>query len=443
VFIIDEVHMLSKAAFNGLLKTLEEPPAHVKFIFATTEIRKVPVTVLSRCQRFDLRRVDVAVLKAQFAKIAAAEGQIIDDEALTIIARLAEGSVRDGLSLLDQAFALASGKVGAADVRAMAGLADGVRIYDLLQTILKGDVASALQTFGALYDAGADPIQLLTDLADAVHAVSRIKVAGSDAASAALSETEKQRAITLAKALSVPVLARVWQMLLKALDETARSPRVLAAAEMAIIRLCYVSDLPPPNEVLKGFFATPSDGANSEQKPSATRSQPVTLAGAPEIARDNETIEDVAAIVEPPLQAPAKLESFAGVVALAAAKRDIKLRIALEDCVSLVRFRPGHIELKLLDKAPQNLAQELSRKLQDWTGERWMVSLAEAPGERPLGEIRREDNAHLREEARRHPSVQAVFRHFPDAEITAVRALPKNPTTGRGKPSAKAERDRQ
>ncbi|MBC8050815.1 MAG: DNA polymerase III subunit gamma/tau, partial [Chitinophagales bacterium] len=375
--------------------------------------------------------------------IAAAEGQTIDDEALTIIARLAEGSVRDGLSLLDQAFALAGGKVSASDVRGMAGIADGVRIYDLLQTILKGDVTAALQTFGALYDAGADPIQLLTDLADAVHAVSRIKAAGPDAANAALSETEKQRANSLAKALSVPVLARVWQMLLKALDETARSPRVLAAAEMAIIRLCYVSDLPPPNEVLKGFFAPPSDGANREQKPSLARGEPVPLAVESDTSLDEVSPDDVA-IIEPPPQAPAKLDSFAAVVALSAAKRDIKLRIALEDCVSLVRFRHGHIELKLLDRAPQNLAQELSRKLQDWTGERWMVSLAEAPGERPLGEIRREDDARLREEARRHPSVQAVFRHFPDAEITAVRALPeKEPTTGLGKPSAKAERDRQ
>jgi DNA polymerase-3 subunit gamma/tau len=403
VFIIDEVHMLSKAAFNGLLKTLEEPPAHVKFIFATTEIRKVPVTVLSRCQRFDLRRVDAAVLKAHFANIAKAEGQTIDDEALAIIARLAEGSVRDGLSLLDQAFALGGGHVTASDVRGMAGLADSARIYDLLEAVMRGDVATALALFSALYDAGADPIQLLADLADATHAISRIKTAGLLGAGAALSQSEQERAAALAAKLPAPSLARAWQMLLKGLDEAAKAPRVLAAAEMAIIRLCYASTLPPPAELLRGFY----------HQPDAAPASPQPAREAPSREPPNATIEAT----------PVALADFSAVVALTAAKRDIRLKMALEDEVSLVRFRPGHIELKMLSGAARNLPQELSRKLQEWTGERWMVSLTDADGERPLGETRREQEARAKEDVRRHPSVQAVLRNFPGAEITAVRPL--------------------
>ncbi len=265
VFIIDEVHMLSKAAFNGLLKTLEEPPPHVKFVFATTEIRKVPVTVLSRCQRFDLRRVDIIALKEHFAKIARLEGQQIDDDALTLIARLAEGSVRDGLSLLDQAFALGDGHVMGEHVKSMAGLADSARIFELLETILKGDVTAALQSLNGLYDAGADPLQLLTDLADAVHAVTRVKAAGPAGASAALSQAERERAEALASKLSMPVLARAWQMLLKGLEEAGRAPRAIAAAEMIVIRLCYVADLPTPGDLVKAL------GPGQPQKASQER----------------------------------------------------------------------------------------------------------------------------------------------------------------------------
>ncbi|MDX2263990.1 MAG: DNA polymerase III subunit gamma/tau [Hyphomicrobiales bacterium] len=408
VFIIDEVHMLSKAAFNGLLKTLEEPPAHVKFIFATTEIRKVPVTVLSRCQRFDLRRVDAATLKAHFARIAEAEGQSVEDEALAVIARLAEGSVRDGLSLLDQAFSLGGGRVTAADVRAMTGLADSARIYDLLATIMRGDVRTALAEFSALYDAGADPIQLLTDLAEATHAVSRIKAAGAEATEDALSQGERERALALASRLSTPVLARAWQMLLKGIEETSRAPRTLAAAEMILIRLCYVSDLPTPGDLARSGRAEAA-AQRPEPSPESARPESEHAAGSTRSAHP-----------VPPSPPRSNPTDFASVIALAAAKRDLRMKIALEDGVSLVRFRPHHIELKLLDGAPKTIAQELTRRLQEWTGERWMVSVTEDEGERPMGEVRREEEARLKEEARRHPSVQAVFRHFPDAEITSV-----------------------
>lgn len=425
VFIIDEVHMLSKAAFNGLLKTLEEPPPHVKFIFATTEIRKVPVTVLSRCQRFDLRRVGVDVLKAHFADIARREGQIIDDDALTIIARLAEGSVRDGLSLLDQAFALGRGTVSAADVRAMAGLSDAGRIYDLLEAIFSGDVRAALARLQALHDDGADPIQALTDLADAVHTVTRIRTAGAQTVAASLSQSELERASALAERLSIPALARAWQMLLKGLDEAARAPRANAAAEMIVVRMCYASDLPVPGELVKLLeSARPlepetkraEDGSGRDQLLLSAETRPPASHGAAPVPGDQSADDDEAGNRQP--------ASFADVVALALRHRDLKLKRALEEEVSLVRFRPGHIELKLLDKAPRTLAIDLSRKLQAWTGERWMVSLSDAEGERPLGEVRREAESRLLEEARKHPAVRAVLRHFPEAEITAVHTLP-------------------
>ncbi len=255
VFIIDEVHMLSKGAFNALLKTLEEPPGHVKFIFATTEIRKVPVTVLSRCQRFDLRRVEQPVLVQHFKKIVASEHAKADDDALALIARAAEGSVRDGLSILDQAIALSmnvgEGRVTAAKVRAMLGLADRARVFDLAEALFKGDVATALEGLKSLHHDGAEPGQIVADLAEAVHIVARIKAVGEEPAGEALSMEEKKRGSALAAQLSMPYLARAWQMLLKGLEETARSPNPFSAAEMVLIRLAYTADLPTPDDLIK------------------------------------------------------------------------------------------------------------------------------------------------------------------------------------------------
>ena len=251
VYLIDEVHMLSKGAFNALLKTLEEPPGHVKFIFATTEVRKVPVTVLSRCQRFDLRRVDVPVLMEHFKKIVAKEGGEAEDDALALIARAAEGSVRDGLSLLDQALAMGSGSVNAAQVRAMLGLADRGRIFDLLEKLFGGAAGEALEQFARLHRDGAEPQQVLADLAEAVHVTTRAKSLGVEAAGDGLSAEEKRRAAALGGRLSMAILSRAWQMLLKGLEEAANAPNPAAAAEMVLIRLAYTADLPPPDEIIK------------------------------------------------------------------------------------------------------------------------------------------------------------------------------------------------
>ena len=268
VFIIDEVHMLSKGAFNALLKTLEEPPPHVKFIFATTEVRKVPVTVLSRCQRFDLRRVEVPVLADHFRRIAGSEGATVEDDAVMLIARAAEGSVRDGLSILDQAIAMGEGAVTGPTVRAMLGLADRGRIFDLIEHMLSGRTAEALGALDGLYGDGADPLEVLGDLAEAVHAATRIKVAGAAGESEVLSGEELRRASGLAEGLSIPLLARVWQMLLKGIEEAGKAPNLRAAAEMVVVRIAHTADLPSPDEIIRGLGGVPM-AQRSAGKPTA------------------------------------------------------------------------------------------------------------------------------------------------------------------------------
>jgi DNA polymerase III subunit gamma/tau len=450
VYLIDEVHMLSKGAFNALLKTLEEPPAHVKFIFATTEVRKVPVTVLSRCQRFDLRRVDVPVLMQLFKKIVAREGGIArDDEGLALIARAAQGSVRDGLSLLDQALAMGSGSIAAANVRAMLGLADRSRIFDLMERLLAGTAHEALGLFGELHRAGAEPLQILGDLAEAIHTATRAKVLGAEAAGEGLSAEERHRAAGLGGRLSTPLLARAWQILLKGLEEAAEAPNAMAAAEMVLIRLAYTADLPPPDEILKalGGNATvrPQPAARAPAMASAagpameaarTDAQADASPGAPhevqeihaekrieaspdEIESDEDAGLDLGGEGSLPV-----VRSFEEVVDLVGARRDAKLKNHLEEHVSLVKFDPaGSIELHLLPGAPKELPNELREKLNQWTGRRWMVALSKTPGARTLGEVQKEREAAEQLEIERHPAVAAVLQQFPNAKVK-VKPLP-------------------
>ncbi len=419
VFIIDEVHMLSKGAFNALLKTLEEPPAHVKFIFATTEIRKVPVTVLSRCQRFDLRRVEIPELSKHFARIAVAEGATADADALTLVARAAEGSVRDGLSILDQAIAMGSGKVTATAVRAMLGLADRSRILDLLDDLLAGKTAAVLERFASLHLAGAEPVQVLADLADAVHITTRMKVAGVAGAGEALSTDEKKRSAALAAQLSLNLLTRAWQMLLKGIEEAGRAPSPLAAAEMVLIRLCHTADLPTPDEIIRtlgGAVPVPR-GARTPATENHEPEQRAPLNAAPTPAPPA-AAAPVAASAEP------QPRSFSDVVDLVGRNRDARLKLHLEDQVSLLRFEPGHIEIALLDGAPGGLAGELGEKLSKWTGRRWVVSVGRGQGEPPVGAVRRAEEAAKLDDMKSHPAVAAVLAAFPEAEIKAVRPLP-------------------
>ena len=430
VYIVDEVHMLSKQAFNGLLKTLEEPPPHVKFIFATTEARKVPVTVLSRCQRFDLKRIEVEELADHLAGVVAKEGASADRAALMLIARAAEGSVRDALSVLDRALAFGSGAITAADVRGLLGLADASRIYDLLETVLAGEAGKALAELAALNRDGAEPGQIVADLADAVHAVTRVKAAGDTAADPSASEAERSRAAELAARLSMPVLSRAWQMLLKGYDEVRSSPRPLAAADMILVRLAYAADLPPPGELARALGGDAASGSRAPERkpqsptpPSPPKREPVSST---EPIAEAPRTDEFQRVEEPPHQddpAPAvELKSFDDVVALAEAKRDLKLKNALMEQVRLVHFKPGNIEFSQLPAAPRDLSQELMRKLKLWTGRVWIVAVSDKEGQTPLGVQRREREAREMEIIKQHPAVKEVLQHFPDARIAAVRA---------------------
>jgi DNA polymerase-3 subunit gamma/tau len=466
VFIIDEVHMLSKGAFNALLKTLEEPPPHVKFIFATTEIRKVPVTVLSRCQRFDLRRVDVPLLSAHFKRIVAKEGAKADDEALALIARAAEGSVRDGLSVLDQAIAMGSGTVSEAGVRAMLGLADRGRLFDLLERLFSGDAAGSLEAFGTLHRDGADPVQTLADLGEAVHVATRGRVAGEDAAGEGLSAEEKRRATALAAKVSTAVLSRAWSMLLKGFEEAARAPNAYSAAEMVLIRIAHAADLPSPEDIIRTL------GGGTPRRASARApSQPTPPVDARGPLNETPPLSQpppkVAAIEDPPL--PTSLDdygsapeldpydpevmdedspeavpaiasgfddprSFEDVVAVVGKRRDAKLKVHLEEHISLVKFdATGAIEIALLPGAPAEIANELREKLNKWTGRRWIVVVSRQRGAPPIGEVRRAQEAAELEALKQHTPLAELLEQFPNAKITAVR-----PVTVRGDDDEKA-----
>ncbi len=455
VFIIDEVHMLSKGAFNALLKTLEEPPEHVKFIFATTEIRKVPVTVLSRCQRFDLRRVDVPELTQHFKKIAAAENATAAEDALAMIARSAEGSVRDGLSLLDQAIAMGDGNVTAETVRSMLGLADRGRIFDLLESLFAGDIKSAIGTLDALHKDGAEPEQVLSDLAEGVHAAARCKAVGPDAGAEAMSAEERRRAQSLASRLSVPLLARAWQMLLKGWEEAGKAPNPRAAAEMVLIRIAHTADLPSPDELIRALGGDAAvsrrspagasrEGGNGGRELAPAGSAGSAMSSAADAPDDDEPtyIEDEeGALFDDSDAAPVPSHlpdprSFDDVIALVGERRDAKLKVHLEDHVSLVKFDAvaGSIDIYLMPGAPAQIANELREKLIAWTQRRWVIMLSKEQGERPRGEVRREREAAELESLKSHPALKAVLAEFPDAKIAAVRPLagPSKDETGTG-----------
>jgi DNA polymerase-3 subunit gamma/tau len=435
VYIIDEVHMLSKQAFNGLLKTLEEPPEHVKFIFATTEVRKVPVTVLSRCQRFDLKRIEVEQLAQHLAGIVGQENAAADPAALMLIARAAEGSVRDALSILDRAIAFGSCKVEAEAVRGLLGLADRGRTFDLLETVLAGNAGSVLEKFAALSSDGAEPAQVITDLADAVHAVTLAKAAGTS--DPAASEAERASAADLAERLSMPVLARAWQMLLKGQEEVKASPRPHAAADMVLVRLAYAADLPTLDDLMRRLGGSSGEGEGGRP---AISSKQAPREPAPAMHREvpppapSPIVETEDPAPAPPLANP---KSFEDVVALAEENRDLKLKHALSEQVRLVRFRSGHLELNPLPSAPKELAQELMRKLKAWTGRVWIVALSGEEGAAPLGAQRREREALEIERIHEHPQVKQVLQHFPDARIAAVR------TTASEEPPAEADEARE
>jgi DNA polymerase-3 subunit gamma/tau len=439
VYIIDEVHMLSTAAFNAFLKTLEEPPEHAKFVFATTEIRKVPVTVLSRCQRFDLRRVEADVLMKHLAGIAAKENVEIEPEALGIIARAAEGSVRDSLSLLDQAIAHAAGTVKADAVRQMLGLADRTRVIDLFDSLARGDIASAFREFRDQYDVGADPIVVLSDLAEFVNFVTRVKIVPATADNVAYGETERVRARDFAAKISMRVLSRMWQMLLKGITEVQAATRPAAAAEMVLVRIAYVADLPTPDEALKmleqngGGSPVVSGGSATRSAPSApvASAAPVRMpASSPSSFGGGAARPQMAAPApDPQAAAPVlRVTSFTQLVALAGQKRDIMTKSALESDLRLVRFEEGRLEVALEPNASRAMITELARKFELWTGRRWTVIVSNEPGQPTLRSVNQAAKQEHARTAEADPRVQEVLSRFPGAKVVEVRRLaPETP----------------
>ena len=436
VYIIDEVHMLSTAAFNAFLKTLEEPPEHAKFVFATTEIRKVPVTVLSRCQRFDLRRVEADVLMAHLANIAAREGVEVEPEALGIVARAAEGSVRDSLSLFDQAIAHAAGPVRADAVRQMLGLADRTRVIDLFEQLVRGDIAGAFKEFREQYDTGADPVVVLSDLAEFVNFVTRVKIVPATADNVAFGETERLRAREFAAKISMRVLSRMWQMLLKGVTEVQGATRPAAAAEMVLVRIAYVADMPTPDEAIRMIEqnggASPALAGNAAPRgvPAAPVSSmlPSRASAAPRSNAEPSVRPQMIAPSAEAQSAPARrIASFPELVALAGEKRDLLTKAALEADVRLVRIEDGRLEVALERSAARTLINDLSRKLEQWTARRWTVVVSNEAGQPTLRSQNEVAKNQRERAAESDPRVQEVLARFPGAKVVEVRKLAPEP----------------
>ena len=418
IYIVDEVHMLSEKAFNALLKTLEEPPEHVKFIFATTEIRKVPVTVLSRCQRPHLRRIESADLHKLFAQISKTEGATVEEGALALIARAADGSARDGLSILDQAISQSAGKkVTETAVRDMLGLADRALVFDLFDAVMSGDVKKALDLLADQYAAGASPVVILQDLLELVHWLTRMKVAPDGANDPALAETERTRGVAMAGKLGMPVLTRSWQMLLKGLSEARAAPMPLQAVEMVLVRMAYAAELPSPADVIKSLE---SGGASARPSASAAAPSGGSNGGARAVARGS-AMPSAEAVSQPtaqlaqtkPVELPAP-QTFAAIVDLFADKREIVLADHLKRHVHLVRFDIGLIEFNPGKLAPKDLSGQVGKLLTQWTGQRWVVSVVNAAGAPTLHDQEME-------QAKADPVVKSILEAFPGAIIETVR----------------------
>ncbi|HEY3948659.1 MAG TPA: DNA polymerase III subunit gamma/tau [Phenylobacterium sp.] len=425
VYIIDEVHMLSTQSFNALLKTLEEPPPHAKFIFATTEIRKVPVTILSRTQRFDLRRVEPEVIVKNLEMISEAEGARVEADGLMLIARAAEGSVRDAQSMLDQAIVQAEPgqTVTAASIRDMLGLADRAQTIGLFEQLMKGEAGPAIETFRTLYGYGASPDQVMLDLMDHCHGASVAKAIGPQAL--VMPKEQAGRLAAVGAAVSAGTLSRLWQLMLKAYEEVRRAPDAAAAADMAIIRLAYAADLPGPEEALKRLQSgEPASPGASQGGPSGPGGGPTGGGGAVASGGGTTVARGFAAPKPQASSEPvAKLETFEDMMALIEKRRDIALKLDVERYVRPISFRPGAIEYEAAPGAPANLAQRLVARLKDWTGERWLIAAQGGGGAESLWEKQKREQREVRAEVEQDPFVQAVMKTFPGTEILGVRTI--------------------
>jgi len=421
IYIIDEVHMLSKAAFNALLKTLEEPPPDVKFIFATTEIHKVPVTVLSRCQRFSLRRVPQDMLAAHYAAISEKESIKAEPQGIALIARAADGSVRDGLSILDQAMALGGEAITEAAVRDMLGIADRGLVFDLLEAALKGDAGAALAQMKSLYEGGADPIIVLQDLLELAHFLTRLKLAPNAGEGDPAVEGDRARGLPLAQKLGIPALTRAWQLLLKGLEEAQAAPSPLQAAEMVLVRLAYVADLPSPAEIIRAMDGAPAASAVASSSSPRVSASPAPVGNG---GGGGSTVGSLAMREAPsPAAAPTVPQptSFLQVVELFEKNQEALVRAQLYAHAHLVSFEMGRIGLRLDEGAPRDLTNKLATLLSQWTGQRWLVSISSEEGEPTLKEQVEARAQTMKSEAASDPLVRAVLDAFPGARIESVR----------------------
>ncbi len=416
VYIIDEVHMLSTAAFNGLLKTLEEPPPYVKFIFATTEIRKVPVTILSRCMRFDLRRVPAETMTAHLVDLLGREGIGYEPEAIGMIVRAGEGSVRDCQSLLDQAISHGDGTVSAATVKAMLGLGDRAKSIDLFEALMEGNIAAALGLLSALYEAGADPETIVGDLADFTNLVTRVKIVPGAADDLSLTPDERGRAPQLAQKLGMRALSRAWQILFKGLEEIKAAGNALQAAQMVLVRLAYASELPSPDELIGRLQSGAQPAASNGISAVPHRG---TINAGPLAARALDPLPRTVPAASPMPQGTPAPKSYLDLVALAGEKRDVLLKTALETQLRPISFREQAIEVALVEGADPGVIQMLSQRLKQWTGQVWGVSVATRPASGPtLRDVRDRQEAQAATAATDDPLVRAILEMFPGSKVT-------------------------
>ena len=417
IYIIDEVHMLSKAAFNGLLKTLEEPPSHVKFIFATTEVQKIPLTILSRCQRFDLKRFDHDMIKLLINKVCKKEMVSIEDPIIDLIAKASGGSARDSLSLLDQAMALSNdGNISEEKIRQMLGLSDQGRIIDLYEFISNTEIEKALLEVKDQVDIGIDPVNLIESLGDLIHELTRLKVTDSNDDNLSLGPEGFSRIKSLKDKISVKHLSRYWQMILKASSEIKNFSKSLAALEMAIIRMSYISDLPTPDEIIKKIEENKTESSEKKSPNSET----------------NNNIKVVPTVSVKPVQQEKIIEEnrefdpkgFEDIIELVRLNKNIRLQYDLENNVSLVSFEKGKIELNILNN-DEKILFTLSNKLQEWTNEKWLIVSSSAQGQKTIQEVRDDDKFELQSLIKEHPIYKKTIMEFDIVDITSIEEVPK------------------
>lgn len=439
VFIIDEVHMLSKQAFNGLLKTLEEPPPHLKFILATTEVKKIPLTIISRCQRFDLRRIKLEEMVSFLKKISEKEKAKINEKALLLIAKASEGSVRDALSILDQAistFNVLGEEITEISVRIMLGIADRSRIIDIVRLVIDGNKAKALDEAQEIFDLGADPKLVLQDMLEVIYLISRSKSFGKIENDLTVSESESDLIFSLSKDIDFSYISMIWQFILKGIEELNFVPNHFLSFQMLIMRLVHLKDLPSPEQVIDDVINsdTLEIAKTPEQKDDFNEIKPGTIINKQTSAKTQiksiiqekaEDFDRTPKILEKK-QDSRNLEiinSFEKLVEITNINKEIELKFDLERNVRVVKFENGKIDISFNEKLSKNFVRSLTEKLKLWTGERWIISLSKEVGKSTIFENKETFKNNLLQEALESEVYKKIKESFPDAELSDVEEI--------------------